>query len=150
MFTRDANPTDSTYKKAYDDIMNSGLSPRYLMSVDQSIDLSTIPTVTKDDLEGVIETSVTTSSTAKSISSDSDSTSVSSTSTTSTTTVVSTIDVPISPDFTIPYEYDTYDLFGDIKILKNLKPELVRNRTTPVECFDYCVNSRYFEFQNRL
>lgn len=126
MLSRKSNPDWSTYKKAYDDLKKSGINSRYLMSMDQSINLSDIPTITKDDLEGVVQTtSVTTSSTSKSISSDSDSTSIS-TSSTSTTTTISSVEFTLKPDFKIPYEFGTHDLFGNIQILKNLSPEVVK------------------------
>lgn len=136
MLSRDVNPGPEVYQKAFDDIRRSGLNPNFLMSIDQSINLSDIPTVTEDDLNGVIQTtSTTSSSTSKSISTtDSDiqiSSSSTSTSTSSTTTIVSTVEITLNPNFKIPYEFGTHDLFGDIQILKNLSPETVnRNRST--------------------
>lgn len=127
VLTRNSDVDWSTYKKIYDDIRASGLNPYYLMSIDQSTDLTTIPTITPEDISGdfvIQETSVTSSSTTTV-----DGTTISSSSTTTTTT--STVEFTLAPDYlsNYPYDFDTYDLFGDVKILKNLQPDVVRNHT---------------------
>lgn len=127
MFTREANPDWSTYKKTYDDLLNSGLTPNNLMSIDQSVDLKTIQTVSDDDINGVITTkSVTTSSSTTT----SDGTTISSSS--STTTTTSTVQFTLNSDYSIPYEFDTYDICGNYKILKNLPADAVRKHVYDV------------------
>lgn len=126
VLTRDSNPDYDVIKRAYTDILNSGLSPKYLMSIDQSPDLTTISTVTTDDIDGVITTSVTKSSSSHSISTDGcESTISTSTSTTTVETTASTVEFMPRLDYSIPYEYGVYDSFGDIKILKNLQADMV-------------------------
>lgn len=117
MMTRSPNPDWATYKKAYDDILASGINPYTLMSVDQSTDLSTIPTVTPDDINGVITTVTTTSSTT---------TVDGVTTSSSSTTTISTVEFTLDSSYSIPYDYDVYDLCGNVKILKNLQPDVVR------------------------
>lgn len=127
MFTRDSNPDFNLYRKAFQDIIDSGLDYRYLISIDQSIDLSSIPTVTQDDIEGIVQTSTTTSSSSKSISTDGMDNTIITSSSTSTTlqTTTSTVDFTLRPDYNIPFGFDKYDLSGDIKILKNLELDIV-------------------------
>lgn len=132
VLTRAKTPDWSTYRKAFYDIKLSGLNPKYLINVDQSIVLTDVPTVSEDDIEGVIQTTtVTTTSTTKSMStySDSDwnddytsSTSV----TTTTTTTVSTVEFTLREDYVIPYDYDFYEYCGQVKILKGLNPVTIR------------------------
>lgn len=132
VLTRDSKPSCSTYKKAIDDIIRSGLRPNYLISIDQSVILSEVPTVTSDDIKGVVEKTTVTTSTTKSMTSytdsdiDSDYGVSSSTSTTTTVTTISTVEFTLNEDYTIPYNYDFYEYCGNVKILKNLKPEMVR------------------------
>ncbi|CAI6343688.1 unnamed protein product [Macrosiphum euphorbiae] len=140
--TREANPKWSTYKKAYEDIERSGLSPNYLVSVDHSIDSMSAPTMTvpsmgpsitvpsmaptmPGDIDGIIQkTSVSTTSATKSISTDCGST-VTSSSTSTTTT--STVIIDKSPDFSGQYEFGQCDLYNGIQIYKNLdKPTIKR------------------------
>jgi len=128
VMTRDANPKWSTYKKAYEDIERSGLCSNYLISVDHSIDDSmpvpsmepTIP----GDIDGVIQkTSVSTTSSTKSISTDCGSTVTSSSSSTTTT---STVIIDKSSDFSSLYELGQCDLYNGIQIYKNLdKPTVI-------------------------
>lgn len=128
VFTRDINPSKDTYKKAFNDIKLSGLCPKYLMSIDQSVVLSEVPTVTREDIEGVIQTTTVTTSETKSTTTshtDSDIDSTSSSTSTTTVTTVSTVEFTLNVDYTIPYEYDFYEHCGNIKILKNLTPEMV-------------------------
>lgn len=129
VLTRKSDVDWDTYKKIYEDIKNSGINPHYLMSIDQSTDLTKIPTVTPGDLNGDIviqETSVTSSSSTTT----SGGTTTSSSSTTITKST-STVEFVLAPDYlsSYPYEFDTYDLFGDVKILRNLPADLVRNQT---------------------
>jgi len=130
VFTRDINPSKDIYQKAFNDIKRSGLCPKYLMSIDQSVVLSKVPTVTSEDIEGVIQTKTVTTSKTKSITTthtDSDIDSTSSSTSMTTVTTVSTVEFTLNEDYNIPYEYDFYEHCGKIKILKNLKPEMVRN-----------------------
>lgn len=130
MLTRNSDVDWSTYKKIYDDIKKSGFNPNYLMSIDQSTDLTTIKTITPEDISGdavIQETSVTSSSSTTTV----DGTTISSSSSTTTTTTTSTVEFTIVTDYVsnYPYEFDTYDLFRDVKILKNLPADIVRNHT---------------------
>lgn len=130
VFTRDRKPKWCTYERAMNDIVKSGLNPNYLVKIDNSIILKDVQTVTKDDAEGVIEetTSVTTSTTKSTMSSTDSNEEYSSTTTTTTTTTttVSTVEFTLRVDYTIPYEYGYYEKCGNIKILKNIRPETVR------------------------
>lgn len=132
MLTRANKPSYSTYKKAIDDIIRSGLCPNYLISIDQSVNLSEVPTVTLDDIKGVVEKTTVTKSTTKSTTSctdsdiDADFGHSSSTSTTTTVTTISTVEFTLNEDYTIPYDFDFYEHCGNVKILKNLQPETVR------------------------
>ncbi|VVC39350.1 Calycin [Cinara cedri] len=148
MFTRSENPDYSTYKKAYDDIIASGLNPYGLMNVDQSIDLSSIPTVSQDDINGVVQkTTIKTEEREEKItSSDGLSSSLSSLSTKQTTvetTSVSPFNVVLKPDYVSPYQLDVYKYSQGIKILENLPPSEVRrafsgkyyvNMALPMSC----------------
>lgn len=137
MFTRDSCPDWDTYKHAYEDIKASGLSPSGLVSTDQSIDLTKVSTVTAEDIEGVVKTSVTKSSSSSLSTSETSSTvdeeyesssvSISSSTTTTTEETTSTVEFQLDTTYTILYEFGTYELFGEYKILKNLKPEIVRH-----------------------
>jgi hypothetical protein len=119
MFTRSPNPGPATYKRAFDDLKKSGINPYYLMSMDQSVDLISIPTVSIDELYGITTETVTKSTQVTS----SDGTVTTEQSTQVTT--VSTIDFVPNPAYISPYEFDTSPLFGDIKIYKDLQPDVV-------------------------
>lgn len=132
MLSREMCPDWDVYKHAYEDIKNSGLSPYNLVSVDQSYDLSKITTVTAEEISGVVKTSVTKSSTSESSSTvdeDYESMSVSTSSSTTTTTVEthSTVEFTLDATYKIQYDFGTYELFGEYKILKDLKAEIVRH-----------------------
>lgn len=116
--TRSPNPDWTTYKKAHDDLLASGINPYHLMSIDHSTDLSKIPTVTTDDINGVYTSTTTTSSTTTS----------NGVTTSSTSTTVSTVEFVLDSGYSIPYDYDVYDMCGSVKILKNLAPDVVRKR----------------------
>lgn len=124
MLTIDSNPENSIIERAYKDILRSGLNPKYLISIDQSLDLTQIPTVTTDDIDGIVQKSVTRSSSSTSISTDGLDTTISTSSSMTTIETTSTVDFIPRIDYTIPYEYGVYDSFGDIKILKNLQPDM--------------------------
>lgn len=146
VLTRKQFPDWTTYEKAFKDIENSGLSPYYLMSVDQSVDLYSIPTLKPEDIDCVIDTSLFTTTTTKSLTTtttiDSDAActvsddSCVTSSVDSSSTTVSTIQIVKKPDYVCPYEMDVYPLCGNIKVLMNLTPETVR-----VICF---YNSSFF------
>lgn len=120
-FSRSPNPGPSTYKKVFDDLIKSGISPYNLMSMDQSVDFTNIPTVTPDELYGITQETVTRSSSTTLP----DGTTKTSSSTTTVTTV-STIDYVPNPNYVSPYDFDTTcSLFGDIKVLKNLPVDVV-------------------------
>lgn len=122
------------YQQAYKDIKDSGLCPNGLVSIDQSIDLTKVSTVTAEEIEGVVKSSVTksssssTSESSSNFDSDYESSSVTTSSSTTSTTVEtsSTVEFTLDSSYTIQYEYGTYDLFGKYNILKDLKPEIVR------------------------
>lgn len=131
VFTRDRKPKWCTYEKAMTDIIKSGLNPNYLVKIDNSVILKDVQTVTKEDAEGIIEeTTTVTTSTTKSTTSSTDSgeqcSTTSLTTTTTTTTTISTVEFTLKIDYTIPYEYDYYEKCGNVKILKNIRPETVR------------------------
>lgn len=139
MFTRKANPDFKTYQAIYDDLEKSSLSTYNLLSMDQSVDLTKVTTVTTDDIDGVVETtSVSKSSSSKtcetvdgSVVKESSASETSSTTTKSVSTTKSTVTFSVDKSYKISYETGTYPLFGDYQILKDLKPEVVRYR-----CFD--------------
>ncbi|XP_022163214.1 uncharacterized protein LOC111028766 [Myzus persicae] len=133
--TRDENPDWSTYKKVYEDIERSGLSPYYLVSVDHSIVPTSVPSlgvpsltvpslspITTGDINDVVEhTSVSsTSSSTKSIVSDCSSSSSTSKSSSTTTTMKSTVIIEKSTEFTSLYQYAPCDLYQGIQILNGL------------------------------
>jgi hypothetical protein len=120
VFTRSPSPSPATYKKAFDDLKKSGINPYYLMSMDQSVDLASIPTVSIDELYGITTETVTKSTQVTS----SDGT-TSQSSTTTTVTTVSTVNFVLNPNYVSPYEIDTSPLTGDIKILKLLDTDAV-------------------------
>lgn len=113
------------------DILNSGLNPYNLMSINQIPDLTVLPNISIDDIDGVVKsTTVTTSSMTKSFSTSNDECSVSSTSSsyssTTTETSSSSVVFTLNSDYKISYDYDSYDLCNGIKILKNVDSDTVR------------------------
>lgn len=117
-----------------DDIINSGLNPEYLMSINQIPDFTDLPYMTTEEIEDIDKTvsvSTSSSSSTRSISTNNNefsssiinkSSSYSSTTETSSSSVVFTL----NQDYTIDYEYGPYDSLNGINILKNIKNELVR------------------------
>jgi len=136
VLTRKQFPDWSTYEKAFNDIKNSGLSPYYLINVDQSIDLKAVPNLKPEDIDCVIDTSLYTTTTTKSLTTttinsdvpciDVPDDSCAPSPADSCTKTVSTIEIVTKPDYKCEYEIDVYPLCGNIKILKNLTPDTVR------------------------
>lgn len=122
MFTREKNPSFDTYQKAFNDIRNSGLNPNTMISIDQSIDFSTIPSITEDQINGVVQKTTVRTKQSSSSTSDGLVTSSSSTTVEETTTEVtaSTVEFTLNPQFTIPYKFEAYPLSGNIKVLRDL------------------------------
>ncbi|KAL4131810.1 hypothetical protein QTP88_009065 [Uroleucon formosanum] len=226
VLTRKVNPDWCTYRKAYEDIERSCLSPNYLISVDHSLDLLSEPSIPGSPIPGhsipeslipgssipgpsipgslipgssipgpsipgslipgssipgptipgssipgssipgpsittpsiapimsgdvdtlVKKTSVSTTSTTKSISNDYGDTVISST---SSTTQTSTVIIDRNSDFSSLYEIGPCDLFNNIQIYKQLEKEAIRralsgtyymNQATPTS-YDTSPNSR--------
>lgn len=124
VFTRSENPDFITYQNAYNDILASGLNPYGLVSVDQSINLVTVPTVTEEEINGITKSTTikTEESSSSTVINGVETRSCSKKTTVETNTVASTFDVIVRPDFVYPYKFDTYPLAGNVKILRDLTP----------------------------
>jgi len=133
ILTRSCKPDWTTYNKAYDDIRNSGLNPNFMINIDQSIDFTKYPTITQNDIDCILEETVTTSTKTKEIASKDSicndkiisSKTTETEKTTKTTVVKSILDIELKKTYKCSYEYYKCDLLN-YSILKNLKTELVR------------------------
>lgn len=129
LLTRKPTVSPDVYRMACDDINNSGLNPYNMINVNHSIKLQDIPTVSQEDIDGVMQkTTVQTEKSSTSVSTDSTSSTgtvsgtgntvtKSTSTTTDTTTTVSSIGMVARSDFTTQYKFETYKLVGNVKVI---------------------------------
>lgn len=126
MLTRDAAPKWETYQKAFNDIEASNLCSYYLVSADQSLDLRAITTITPEDIDVCIDSTLVTSLTSSTTTTRSSDGTTEVTTTSESTTVESTVNFVLKPDYPCAYELELYPYCNSIKIIKYMSPEAVR------------------------
>jgi len=132
ILTRSCKPDWTIYKRAYDDIRDSGLNPNFMINIDQSIDFKKYSTITQNDIDCILEDTVTTSTKTKEIDSTNSicddkiisSKTTETEKTTKTTVVKSILDIKLKKTYKCQYDYYKCDLVN-YSILRNLKTELV-------------------------